>query len=172
MRPGVGDDGPSQSGRRQTAGRQLAKFLEISYILEPAGRSFCLPHVFKTEHWGGHFAEVRRDPIRPRRIELEPRDAGHDIDATRRQTYLIEDLRFGKIADLHLCQRSTKALQCPPGSAGILLRGPNPEIDVEGGSHVAMCGQCMSTDDEVLNLLVAKSSQNLDKMRIHPVSLQ
>ena len=100
------------------------------------GRSFCLPHVFKTEHWGGHFAEVRRDPIRPRRIELEPRDARHDIDATRRQTYRIDDLRFDKIADLHLYQRSTKALQCPPGSAGILLRGAKPEIDVEGGSHV------------------------------------
>jgi hypothetical protein len=104
------------------------------------------------------------DRIHPRRITTPPLQNDWGCYNTNSPNNLP--------TDLHLCQRRTKALQCPPGSAGILLRGPNPEIDVEGGSHVAMCGQCMSTDDEVLNLLVAKSSQNLDKMRIHPVSLQ
>jgi len=37
---------------------------------------------------------------------------------------------------------------------------------------MAMCGQCMSADDEVLNPFVAKGFQNLDKMRIHPGPFQ
>ena len=49
------------------------------------------------------------------------------------------------------------------------FRGLHPDIDIEGSSHVAMSGQCMGADNEVLNPLVAKGSQNLDKMRIHPV---
>jgi len=37
---------------------------------------------------------------------------------------------------------------------------------------VAMSGQCMGADNEVLNPLVAKSFQNLDEMRIHPIPFQ
>lgn len=47
-----------------------------------------------------------------------------------------------------------------------------PQIDVEGGSHMAVSGQCVSADDEVFNPLVAKSFQNLDEMLIHPVRFQ
>ena len=57
-------------------------------------------------------------------------------------------------------------------AARVYLRGLHPDIDVEGGPRVAMSGQCMGADNEVLNPLVAKSFQNLDEMRIHPIPFQ
>lgn len=37
---------------------------------------------------------------------------------------------------------------------------------------MAVSGQGVGADDEVLNLLVAQGFQNLDEMRIHPVPLR
>jgi hypothetical protein len=54
----------------------------------------------------------------------------------------------------------------------LLIGGLHPDVDVKRRPHMAMGGQCVSADDEVLNPFVAKGFQNLDKMRIHPGPFQ
>jgi len=85
-------------------------------------------------------------------------------------TLIMMSIRLGEITGCHLGQWGPKPRQCPPHAAGVVLTGLYPKIDVERGAHVTMDRERMGADDEILNVFVAKSSQNLDKMRVHPMS--
>src|SRR5690554_1933861 len=113
------------------------------------------------DHRDGDAVEFDEATFAPRFVELDPRDVGEQVDA---EGFAPEHQERAWVLELLDCDlgRKPERGECPENARAVLFRGPHPEIQVLRQAWVAMGDDSLSSNEEVVDLMVVEQPAQFD----------
>ena len=111
--------------------------------------------------------ELTRDLGCPRLVERDGIQASQQIHTVRCAPELNHAIVCHEVCCIDSERRETEFAQCANYSSAVFIRRSNKAIDVFGEARVAVKCNCMSTNDQKLNVVRAEQSEQLAQILVH-----
>lgn len=142
---------------------------DISKILRPPRGPLVRQEVFQGQQRELDIIHVTPHSLRPRDVKFNAIYRCQKVDTIRRQSDLIDDIRFGEGFGRQSTAWCTKCRKRPPQPQGVGFSWSDPKVDVTSRPGNPVSGNRVPANDKKINVLGGQKPQHLGEVAIHSI---